>query len=132
MWQELGSVGLSAVAQPMLRLGASGENAPSLATTLSSTWALLGLGIYALGTLLWLRVLAGMHLSQAYPFVALAIALTSLLGIWLLGEPCRQSGRGIAADRAWRHRGRLALTCDPRRDHSSRMAPQMKAVLVIR
>jgi len=85
----LGSVGLSAIAQLMLKLGASGVTTPSLGTILSSPWTLGGLGIYALGTLLWLRVLAEMHLSQAYPFVALAIALTGLLGIWLLGEPLK-------------------------------------------
>src|SRR5262245_44191180 len=80
---------MSAIAQVLLKLGtgAAGAGAPSLAAMLASPWTLAGLLLYVLSALLWLRALAQLTLSQAYPFVAIAIVLTSLLGIWLLDEP---------------------------------------------
>lgn len=45
-----------------------------------------GLACYGPGALIWLRVLAMMDLSQAYPFVALGFVLTMALGFVLLGE----------------------------------------------
>jgi len=83
----LASVGLSAAAQVMLKLGAGAAPTAPYAATLMSPWTLAGLAAYGLSALLWLRVLASLTLSQAYPFVALGVVGTSLLGVWLLDEP---------------------------------------------
>ena len=43
--------------------------------------------LYAALSLLWVWLLTFTPLSRAYPFVALAFALTPLLGIVIFGEP---------------------------------------------
>ena len=48
---------------------------------------LFALFLYAVGTILWLFVLAEIDVSLAYPWVGLAVVLTMLMGIWFLGEP---------------------------------------------
>jgi multidrug transporter EmrE-like cation transporter len=45
-----------------------------------------GLGFYAIGTLLWLSALGRLELSQAYPFVSVGFALTTLSGWWLFSD----------------------------------------------
>ena len=45
-----------------------------------------GLGFYVVGTLLWLSALGRLELSQAYPFVSLGFALTTLGGWWLFSD----------------------------------------------
>ena len=87
------SVGLSALAQLALKLGA-GSAAPSraqgigeeLSGLVQSPWVLVGLGLYGLGALLWLFVLGRAPLSLAYPFVGMGFILTMLAGAWYLGE----------------------------------------------
>ena len=55
-----------------------------------------GLAAYGLSALLWLRVLAEVEVSKAYPFVALAIVLTMVLGVLVLGEVV-PAGRAVGA-----------------------------------
>jgi multidrug transporter EmrE-like cation transporter len=93
----LTSVGLAAFAQVLLKLGASSVR--DIATTtggsvqseyqamLSSPTTLIGLAIYIASALLWLRVLATVPLSQAYPFVALGFVITTAAGFIIFGEP---------------------------------------------
>jgi multidrug transporter EmrE-like cation transporter len=89
----LTSVALAALAQLCLKLGTtlSGSHPSDLlasyARTLTSGWTWAGLSAYLVSVLVWLRVLAELDLSLAYPFVALGVALTSVLGIVVLGEP---------------------------------------------
>lgn len=93
----LASVGLSALAQVLLKAGtaASRDAATAAAGTvfssyqamLSSPMTLAGLAAYAASALLWLRVLTAVPLSQAYPFVALGFVLTTAAGIVIFGEP---------------------------------------------
>ena len=43
--------------------------------------------LYGALTVLWVWILTGVPISRAYPFVALAFALTPVLGILLFNEP---------------------------------------------
>ncbi len=52
----------------------------------SNPFIWLGLGIYGLGTILWLGVLSKIDVSQAYPFVGLGFLLTMVFGLAFLGE----------------------------------------------
>jgi len=85
-----GSVGLSALAQVLLKSGAlaarSDAGAAAFLAVLTAPATLAGLFVYAASALLWLRVLARLPLSQAYPFVALGIVLTTLAGVIVFGE----------------------------------------------
>jgi drug/metabolite transporter (DMT)-like permease len=45
-----------------------------------------GLGLYALGTVLWIYSLSRAHLVQVYPFTVLTFVLIYLSAILLLGE----------------------------------------------
>ncbi len=102
------SVGLSAFAQTLFRIGMT---RPAVAAAFQpgatrvdavlaialSPWILGGLAAYGFGTLLWLLVLSKIPVSLAYPFVALGIVITTLSGIFLLGEQVsRLSMLGIA------------------------------------
>ncbi len=89
------SVSISAIAQITLKHGMS---SPTVQQGLTADWLTifkavasniyvwLGLIFYALGAILWLGVLAKVDVSLAYPFVGLGFILTSLLGVFLLGE----------------------------------------------
>lgn len=90
------SVSLSAIAQIALKVGMGGDAARQ-AMAHGALWrgylslllipaVALGLAAYGLSALLWLRVLAEVDVSRAYPFVALAIVVTILLGALVLGE----------------------------------------------
>ena len=92
----LGSVGLSAIAQIILKVGMGGDAARQ-ALAHESLWrgyislllipaVTLGLATYVLSAVLWLRVLADVDVSKAYPFSALAIVATIVLGAVVLGE----------------------------------------------
>lgn len=92
----LGSVALSAIAQIALKIGMGGDVAKQ-ALAQESLWrgylslllvptVAIGLAAYGLSALLWLRVLAEVEVSKAYPFVALAIVATMVLGVLVLGE----------------------------------------------
>ena len=86
------SVTLSAVAQIAFKLGLSSDleqNANTLLAPLAKLLTpgiLAGLALYGFGTLLWLSALDRVELSQAYPFVGIGFALTTLAGWWLFGE----------------------------------------------
>lgn len=93
----LASSGCAALAQLFFKLGMS---TPQVQSAMERTHqvaelaravmfnpnVLLGLGLYGLGTVLWLFVLARLDVSMAYPFVGLAIVLTMLMGFFVLGE----------------------------------------------
>lgn len=91
------SVALSALAQLLLKLGMSNphiQQAVERGSSLSALWAaasnakvIAGLGLYALGAVLWLLVLAKSDLSFAYPFVGLGFIITMTFGVWILHEP---------------------------------------------
>lgn len=92
----LSSVGMSAVAQLLLKLGMSSEpvqQALGQDSTLDAIWIVAtkwqvvgGLGLYALSAIVWLFVLARADLSLAYPFVGIGFIVTMLLGWVILGE----------------------------------------------
>ncbi len=87
----LASVTLSAVAQVAFKQGVSSplRAVPAwlgVAGVLLSPGVLLGLALYGFGTLLWLTALREVELSQAYPFVGIGFALTTLAGWWLFGD----------------------------------------------
>jgi multidrug transporter EmrE-like cation transporter len=91
------SISLSAAAQVILKLGmirivaARGGIARGLAETitaaLGSPLVWMGLLVYGASALAWLGVLARLDLSLAYPFVAVGLVVTCLLGVVVFGEP---------------------------------------------
>lgn len=89
----LASVSLSAIAQLALKIGADRANQSQalgvggeVGGFLQSPMIYVGLGLYGLGALLWLFVLARAPLSLAYPFVGLGFVLTMLAGTLCLNE----------------------------------------------
>ena len=88
----LASVTLSAVAQVAFKFGVSsdpGQAARAILGPLAKLMTLgvlVGLGLYAVGTILWLTALERVDLSQAYPFAGVGFALTTLAGWWLFGD----------------------------------------------
>ncbi len=87
------SVGLSALAQLLLKIGvdrsgaaSQGESAAGLIAMLMSPMVIGGLGLYGIGAMVWLFVLGKAPLSLAYPFVGLGFILTAALGIFVLNE----------------------------------------------
>jgi drug/metabolite transporter (DMT)-like permease len=70
-----------------LRYGAAGGNAPDrFVSLLYNPHFLAALAIYAGLSILWVWLLSFTALSRAYPFVALAFAVTPLLAHVLFGE----------------------------------------------
>ena len=102
------SVSMSAFAQVLFKYGMS---ATSMRAALAdgSIWVVVravawspgvlgGLGLYGLGTVLWLGVLSRAELSQAYPFVGLSFVLTAIFGAVLFHDTLSPSRlAGIAA-----------------------------------
>lgn len=92
----LGSVGLSAFAQIVLKIGMGGDAARDAMAHGSLVYGYVrqlvipavvcGLAAYGLSALLWLRVLAELDVGKAYPFVALGIVATMASGALFLGE----------------------------------------------
>lgn len=89
------SVSISAIAQITLKHGMSSASVQQgltgnwqtiLIAVACNLYVWLGLIFYALGAVLWLGVLAKVEVSLAYPFVGLGFILTSLLGVFVLGE----------------------------------------------
>ncbi len=87
------SVGLSAIAQMLLKIGvdrsgaaSQGESASGLFTMLMSPMVIGGLGLYGIGAMVWLFVLGKAPLSLAYPFVGIGFILTAALGMFVLDE----------------------------------------------
>ena len=74
----------AAIGQLLFRVGAKGNlqfveffNIPIF----------LGLGFYALGTVIWIYALSQENLVDVYAFTALTFVLVYLGGVWLLSEP---------------------------------------------
>jgi drug/metabolite transporter (DMT)-like permease len=90
------SVTLSAVAQITMKAGMSRPSMQSalaggdqLATALAAVanpFLVAGFGLYFVGALVWLLVLARVDVSMAYPFVSLGFLMTAGLAALLLGE----------------------------------------------
>lgn len=90
------AVSLSALAQIALKYGMAKPQVQKALASLQYTeiaWAIgtnpgviCGLVIYAGSMMLWLLVLAQLDVSQAYPFVGIGFALTTILGYFLFGE----------------------------------------------
>lgn len=103
----LASIGMSSIAQVLLKAGMThegvraaiaGGQAVGIVRAVALNPAVLGgLGMYGLGTVLWLAVLTRVELSQAYPFVGLSFVLTALFG-WLLFNDAMSAARigGVA------------------------------------
>lgn len=110
----LGSVGASAIAQLLLKLGMSSgpvQQALGQGSTLHAAWivttswqVLAGLSLYGIGAAIWLLVLARIDLSLAYPFVGLGFIVTMVLGWSMLDEPvgfARLTGTLLVASGVW-------------------------------
>lgn len=90
------SVSASAVAQLLLKIGMSRPSIQEMSTDagwvaslikLSQNYCVVGgLGLYFFGALIWLKVLAKVELSFAYPFVGLGFVLTMIFGKLFLGD----------------------------------------------
>ena len=93
----LSSTFLSALGQIALKVGTSTPHIKAAMADadlieryrlmLSSPLVIGGLLSYVLGTLVWLRVISALDISQAYPFVALGFLVTLAFGLIVLGEP---------------------------------------------
>jgi len=92
------SITLSAFAQIAMKSGMSsepvqqalvgGSTAFQIACQVSkSGYVVLGIGLYGLGAISWLLVLAKLDVSIAYPFVAIGFILTMVLSFVFFGEP---------------------------------------------
>jgi len=90
------SVSLSSVAQIILKTGMSvphtqevlvqGSYTDIILSLLTNWQVISGLGLYFIGALAWLFVLARVDVSFAYPFVGLGFILTMILGALVLSE----------------------------------------------
>ena len=91
----LGSVGLGALAQALIKAGAEGLEGISVYNTLVAAFAepmtILGICFYGISSALWLVVLSRVPLSAAYPFGALSYVLVVFLA--------SISGEAITAER---------------------------------
>jgi drug/metabolite transporter (DMT)-like permease len=70
-----------------LRLGPSRRLADMVPALLFNGYFLAALVAYFVLAVIWVWILSFTPLSRAYPFVALAFAITSLLGSVLFAEP---------------------------------------------
>ena len=103
-WLALVSVGLSASAQLLMKVGmtlptvrgALGGGAANAAIAILTTpQVLLGLATYGVGAMLWLVCLSRIPLVMAYPLVSLAIVAVLAMSVVFLGEamtPLRIAG----------------------------------------
>jgi multidrug transporter EmrE-like cation transporter len=90
------SIVLSSSAQVLLKLGMSApriqlaladSGLSAVLAVVTSPTVILGLATFGASAVVWLLVLSRIDVSQAYPFVALGIAITAAAGHLLLGEP---------------------------------------------
>jgi drug/metabolite transporter (DMT)-like permease len=94
--QVLFKVAMSAA--PMRAAIADGSAGAVAKAVVLSPGVMGGLGLYGLGTVLWLGVLSRAELSQAYPFVGLSFVLTAIFGAILFHDTLSASRiAGIAA-----------------------------------
>jgi len=93
----LGGVLLNAVAQLLLKAGASSAGPISAAAGPSLLWrtatgliqhpAILGgLACYAISVLAWIVALSRVEVSIAYPMLSIGYVVNALLAWWLFGE----------------------------------------------
>ena len=86
------SVSLSALAQIAFKLGVSSTPSAEAKAILGplamllAPGVLVGLCLYGVGTILWLTALGRVELSQAYPFVGIGFAITTLAGWGFFGD----------------------------------------------
>jgi drug/metabolite transporter (DMT)-like permease len=71
------------------RCGGHGPLAERIAGFLLNGYFFVALILYARLTVLWVWILSFTPLSRAYPFLALAFALTPALGCLVFAEPLR-------------------------------------------
>ncbi|HLH91555.1 MAG TPA: hypothetical protein VKX28_24145 [Xanthobacteraceae bacterium] len=69
------------------RLTPGGRLADRLVELAGNGYFLTAVGLYFALSVAWVWILSFTPLSRAYPFVALAFAITPLLGAWLFVEP---------------------------------------------
>ena len=74
---------------PALRGAGDGPLAERIAGFLLKGYFFVALILYAALTVLWVWILSYTPLSRAYPFLALAFALTPALGCLVFAEPLR-------------------------------------------
>lgn len=70
-----------------LKLAPDGPLAARALSLFSNGWFLAAIALYGALSVLWVWVLTFTPLSRAYPFVAIAFALTPLLGALAFAEP---------------------------------------------
>lgn len=90
------SVMLTAIAQPLLKVGMSSatvQHSYNQGDQLALAWAMatnpyvaFGLLLYAFSAVVWLLALAKADISFAYPFVGLGFVLTLIIGWLFLDE----------------------------------------------
>jgi undecaprenyl phosphate-alpha-L-ara4N flippase subunit ArnE len=82
----------TSVGQLLLRLGARGLDLSAggigdlVGTFLRAPLLWLAVGLYAISTLLWIRVLSRYPVGSVYPMVAVSYVLVTIGGAVLLGE----------------------------------------------
>jgi len=69
------------------RLTLSGAGGDRLIDLTGNVYFFAAFALYCGLAVLWVWILTFTPLSRAYPFVAIAFAITPLLGGWLFGEP---------------------------------------------
>lgn len=69
------------------RLTAGASLGQRLIELSGNPWFLAAFALYCALALAWVWILTFTPLSRAYPFVALAFAITPLLGAWVFAEP---------------------------------------------
>ena len=74
---------------PALRGAGDGPLAERIAGFLLNGYFFVALILYARLTVLWVWIMSFTPLSRAYPFLALAFALTPALGCLVFAEPLR-------------------------------------------
>jgi drug/metabolite transporter (DMT)-like permease len=70
-----------------LRVAVDRPIAERALTLLQNGYFLSALAVYFALAVVWVWILSFTPLSRAYPFVALAFAITPVLGGWLFAEP---------------------------------------------
>jgi drug/metabolite transporter (DMT)-like permease len=86
-WQLLLALAVSALCaasgQIMLKMGADGRETPA---AFLNAYVLAGLGLYGLGTAIWIFALSRLPLNVVYPFSMLTLALVMVMAHVVLGE----------------------------------------------
>jgi drug/metabolite transporter (DMT)-like permease len=81
--------------QLLLAIGARGRTD---VLSFLNPWIVLGLGLFGLGSVLWIYSLSRASLIQVYPFTVLTFAMVYLGSILFLGErPTLAGNCGVAA-----------------------------------